>query len=77
MLRPINQEGITSIKKMIKDWLSSLGLKETLSDLGFTENDVDTLVTLVYTTPGIKYMLASSPVEISEDTVRRIYTNSL
>jgi alcohol dehydrogenase class IV len=76
MFRPIKKEGV-SIKVLIKDWLSSLGLKETLSDLGFTKNDVDSLVALVYTTPGIKYMLASSPVEISEDMVRRIYTNSL
>ena len=77
MFRPIKREGTINIKMMIKDWLSSVGLGETLSDLGFIKNDEDKLVNLVYTTPGIKYMLDISPVEISEEMVRRIYTNSL
>lgn len=65
------------IKAGIKQWLAEVGLATTLTDLGFVAEDVVTLTDLVYATPGIPYMLDSTPVAVTPEIVARIYRNSL
>ena len=82
ILQPIRQTeaGIKTkagIKEVIKQWLAEVGLATTMGDLGFEQEDVATLTDLVYTTPGIQYMLDSTPVAVSPETVARIFRNSL
>lgn len=61
----------------VRKWLQSVGITETLKDVGFTENDVPELVDLVFKTPGLDGMLAVAPVDESPDVVRAIYAESL
>ncbi|WFO75460.1 iron-containing alcohol dehydrogenase [Desulfurococcaceae archaeon MEX13E-LK6-19] len=70
------------IAKKIEEWLFNIGITQKLSDLGFTEKDVDTLVRLAFETPILKdlIMLAPLPFETIEkrrDVVKQIYMESL
>ncbi len=56
----------------MKAWLKSVGVKETLKDVGFTRESVDQLVDLV----SIK-KLGAAPIEASKELVRAIYEESL
>lgn len=61
----------------VKNWLVSLGVSETLSTLGFKEDDVEELVNLAYKTPGTSVMLFCPPVPVTQDLVELIYRESL
>ena len=61
----------------VRAWLHSVGVTETLADLGFTAADVPTLVELAFTTPGLAGLLASAPVDAPREVVEIIYTESL
>ena len=63
--------------KGVENWLKSVGVTEKLTDEGFTENDVDKLVDLVYTTPSLEGLIAISPSGKDRETVKRIYKESL
>ena len=60
----------------IKTWLKSVGVTETLKDVGFTESDIPKLVQLVFETPGLKGLLDCAPVSSGKEVVERIYTES-
>lgn len=61
----------------IENWLFELGVTEKLSDLDFTENDIDKLVELTRETPSLDGLLSIAPVEATDTVIRNIYSNSL
>ena len=61
----------------LKDWLSSLGIKPGLKNIGFTESDVEKLTELSFNTPSLGMLLGLAPVEANKESVRAIYLNSL
>lgn len=63
--------------KLIKEWLVSVGLANTLKDEGFTEADLDKLTELAFTTPSLDGLLGCAPVEATREVVRTIYAESL
>ncbi len=65
------------VAKAVKTWLVSVGIKETLSDLGFNESHLDELTRLAFDTPGLAGLLAIAPVKADEKIVREIYQESL
>jgi len=65
------------VAKAVKNWLVSVGIKETLKDLGFNESHLDKLTQLAFDTPGLAGLLAIAPVKADEKMVREIYEESL
>ena len=63
--------------KLIKEWLVSVGLTNTLKDEGFSEADLDKLTELAFTTPSLDGLLGCAPVEATRQVVRTIYAESL
>jgi alcohol dehydrogenase class IV len=61
----------------VRAWLHSVGITETLKDLGFTEADVPKLVRLAFETPGLEGLINNAPVPHGRDVVERIYRSSL
>jgi len=61
----------------IRAWLKTVGITETLKDLGFTKGDVPKLVSLTFETPGLGGLLSSAPAESGKEAVEKIYTESL
>lgn len=60
----------------IRTWLKSVGVTETLKDVGFEKSDVRKLVQLAFETPGLKGLLDCAPVNSDKDVVEKIYTES-
>ncbi|MDR0326485.1 MAG: iron-containing alcohol dehydrogenase [Oscillospiraceae bacterium] len=60
----------------IRTWLHSVGVTETLSDIGFTKADVPRLVQLAFETPGLEGLLNCAPVSHDRDAVEKIYSGS-
>lgn len=83
LLRPIIPElkGVPGeaeyAEKEIEKWFAFVGSPEKLTDLGFTEKDIDTLVENAMTSPMTPIMAGASPIEITRDVVRFIYERSL
>jgi alcohol dehydrogenase len=79
MLGDLKFENATAeqVANKVKEWLISVGVKETLKDLGFNEGHLDQLTKLAFDTPGLAGLLAISPVPADEKTVRAIYSESL
>ena len=61
----------------MRAWLHTVGIKETLTDEGFTADDVPKLVKLAFETPGLKGLLDCAPVPCDEKVVEMIYRESL
>jgi len=60
----------------IREWLKSVGVPETLGDIGFTKADVPKLVKLAYETPGLEGLMNCSPVAQNKAVVEAIYNDS-
>jgi len=60
----------------VRAWLASVGIKETLTDIGFTKADVPKLVKLAFDTPGLAGLMACAPVPYDEKVVEAIYMDS-
>jgi len=60
----------------MRAWLASVGIKETLADIGFTKADVPRLVQLAFDTPGLAGLMACAPVPYDEKVVEAIYVES-
>ncbi|MCL2579755.1 MAG: iron-containing alcohol dehydrogenase [Oscillospiraceae bacterium] len=60
----------------VRAWLRSVGITQTLADLGFTKDDVSKLVALTFETPGLSGLLGCAPVPSGKEVVERIYTGS-
>jgi len=61
----------------VRKWLHSVGITETLKDLGFTKDDIPKLVNLTFETPGLTGLLGCAPVDSGREAVEKIYTQSL
>ena len=60
----------------VRSWLHSVGVTQTLKDVGFTKDDIPKLVELTYETPGLQGLLNCAPVGSGKDVVEKIYTES-
>ena len=65
------------VARAVEQWLFDLGVTEKLSDLGFSEADVEPLCDLVEQTPSLGLLVSLAPVEGNRERVARIYRNSL
>ena len=63
--------------KGVETWLASVSVPQKLTDVGFTEADIEPLVKLTEETPSLAGLLGCAPVPSSHERVKRIYTNSL
>ncbi|MCD7779343.1 MAG: iron-containing alcohol dehydrogenase [Candidatus Gastranaerophilales bacterium] len=63
--------------KKVEAWLQSVGITKKLSDEGFSENDIDTLVDLTFETPSLAGLISIAPVEGTKEVVKAIFTESL
>lgn len=61
----------------LRSWLSGIGIKSTLKDEGFSENDVDKLTDLAFETPSLGLLLSMAPVEATREMVSSIYRDSV
>lgn len=79
ILEPIKPDIISArdAAKTVEAWLFGLGVTDKLSDQGFTEADVPTLVGLVYHTPGLSGLVDVAPIDGTESAMTFIYKSSL
>ncbi|MDR0293795.1 MAG: iron-containing alcohol dehydrogenase [Oscillospiraceae bacterium] len=61
----------------VRAWLHSVGVTQTMTDVGFTKDNVLKLVNLTFETPGLTGLLECAPVASGKDVVEKIYTESL
>ncbi len=61
----------------VEKWLFKIGADHKLLEEGFTENDIDRLVELVFTTPSLTALLGVAPTNADRVAVEEIYRNSL
>ena len=66
-----------TLARAIETWLRNVGVPEKLTDLGFTEKNLDKLTDLSFTTPSLKGLLDLAPIPATRETVRAIYQESL
>jgi len=57
----------------VRKWLTDVGIPENLGAEGFSSADIDKLVELTYSTPGLSGLLGLAPIEVDRAVVRRIY----
>ena len=82
ILKPIAPEISTNTtakeaNTFVYDWLKSVGVPNKLKDEGFSENDIDRLVELAFTTPSLDGLLAIAPTNADKKAVKEIYEKSL
>jgi len=61
----------------MENWLRQMGLVEKLTDLGFSENNIDKLTDLALTTPGLDILLSVAPIPATREVIKEIYKDSL
>lgn len=66
-----------TVSNKVRQWLHSLGVTETLKDIGFGENDIEKLTNLAFTTPGLAGLLSVAPVNATKEIVAQIFRDSL
>lgn len=66
-----------TVSNKVRQWLHSLGVTETLKDIGFGENDIEKLTNLAFTTPGLAGLLGVAPVNATKEVVAQIFRDSL
>ena len=82
ILKPIAPEISTNTtakeaNAFVYDWLKSVGVPNKLKDEGFSENDIDRLVELTFTTPSLDGLLSIAPTNADKEAVKEIYEKSL
>lgn len=82
ILKPIAPEitpetSASEANALVYDWLKSVGVPNKLKDEGFSENDIDRLVDLAFTTPSLGGLLSIAPTQATKETVKEIYEKSL
>lgn len=60
----------------VRAWLQSVGITQTLKDLGFKKEDLTTLVSLAFETPGLAGMIHSAATPEPDKYVAAIYEES-
>jgi len=71
-----NSDG-TYLAGEIEQWLYSVGINEKLTDIGFSEADLNDLTDLVKTTPSLDILLSLTPVKSTEGSIKQIYRDSM
>ncbi len=66
-----------SVAKDVQKWLQMVDVKEKLSDVGFSELDVNKLVNLAFETPSLSGLLSLAPSGTSKEIIQSIYVDSL
>ena len=61
----------------VERWLFEVGAANKLTDEGFSENDIDELTELVFSTPSLAVLLSVAPTEATRETVAAIFRESL
>ena len=61
----------------VEAWMVKLGVPEKLSDMGYTEADVEKLVRLTRETPSLGGLLDLAPIAATPEVVEKIYRDSL
>ena len=61
----------------VEKWLFEVGVKEKLSDMGYSNSDVEKLTNLAFTTPSLDGLLAIAPNEATQERVKAIYQESM
>ena len=61
----------------VEKWLFEVGVKEKLGDMGYSEDDVNKLTNLAFTTPSLDGLLAIAPNEATKERVENIYRESM
>jgi alcohol dehydrogenase len=61
----------------VYEWLKSVDVPNKLKDEGFTEDDVNKLTELAFTTPSLDGLLAIAPTKATKQAVEKIYKDSL
>lgn len=79
ILEPIVMDTTTSEKASegVYEWLKSVDVPNKLKDEGFTEEDVEKLTELAFTTPSLDGLLGIAPTNATKEAVKAIYTESL
>ena len=65
------------VARKIEEWLYAIGIKEKLSDVGFSEDDINELTRLAKETPMLDVLLNQAPLQVTDDLIRSIYRESL
>lgn len=65
------------VARKVEEWLFSIGITQKLTDVGFTEDDIDKLTELAMTTPGLGLLLSLAPIDATRETIAAIYRDSL
>ena len=61
----------------VYEWLKSVGVPSKLKDEGFSDDDINNLVNLAFTTPSLDGLLSIAPTEATKEAVEGIYRDSL
>lgn len=61
----------------VYEWLKSVGVPSKLKDEGFSDADINNLVSLAFTTPSLDGLLSIAPTEATKEAVEGIYRDSL
>ena len=61
----------------VYNWLKSVGVPNKLTDEGFNDSHIETLVDLAFSTPSLDMLLGLAPTEATKESVKEIYTESL
>lgn len=78
ILSPIGEaKSLGQTMDIVRSFIERMGVHETLSDLGFVEQDVDRLVELVINTPSLEMLLSLSPIEVKKELLKEIYMISI
>ncbi|MCX7922308.1 MAG: iron-containing alcohol dehydrogenase [Clostridia bacterium] len=72
-----NKEEAEKAAKGVESWLRSVGITDTLTTLGFKEEDIEKLTELTFNTPSLNLLLGCSPVPASKELITTIYRESL
>lgn len=63
--------------QLVEKWLFDVGVTQKLIDDGFSEDDVEKLVELCYTTPSLAGLLSIAPIDATKEVVAQIYRDSM
>lgn len=61
---------------LLRQWLVSVGAKETMATVGFKAEQLDSLVEAVYSTPGAPGIMGLSPVPAEKNDLKDIYASA-
>ena len=75
-LKPIAEDS-DKASEGVYEWLSSVGVPEKLSNEGFSDEDIEKLTDLAFSTPSLGGLLSIAPTDANKDAVWEIYKNSL